>query len=119
MSIALTITELDATTVNQTDGTLRVRGQVRNEQDRSIPILLSQVAYQLDDPEGRPVTIQVDGLDQFQERMLRPDELAGFAMTVHASRIKLGQPYRLVASIPGLTHRESVAFRFRQVDPAP
>lgn len=117
MSVDLSITELEAVTVNQTEGILRLRGQVRNEEDRPVPILLSQVAYRLDDHSGRPVTIQVDGLDQFRERTLRPDEQAGFAMTLHASRIKIGQPYRLSASIPGLTGRDSVAFRFRLVDP--
>src|SRR4051812_26279298 len=115
MSVSLTVTEVDATTINYHDGTLRVRGQVRNDSDRPVPVLLSQVVYQLDDHDGRPVPLTVDGLDQFSERTIRPDERVGFSMTLRAGRIKLGHAYRLASSLPGITGRDTVAFRFRLV----
>jgi hypothetical protein len=109
---------IDATTVNQTEGTILAKGHVRNTGERPVTVLPSQLHIELADDEGRPVEFGLNGLDRYPELTISPGQSIDFDTTVHAHHIKLGRPYTLTLSWPDLSPRHRENFRFRQVDPA-
>ncbi|MBX6316484.1 MAG: hypothetical protein IRY99_26765 [Isosphaeraceae bacterium] len=118
MSIELKIIA-EGTTTNQTEGTIHLRGSVKNNGDKSVAVWPAQLNIRLEDHEGRPVPIRVEEVEKTEDRTLPPDERWEFALTLRASHIKLGLPYRLTAWWQGLGEPDTSAFRFRQVDPGP